>query len=68
MLIAPLIIMLIVVLVKQNDIAAHISIFQASMPTHITGCILASQYNLNPRLCNLLVGFGILASFFTTAF
>ena len=68
MLLAPLIILILVLVIKENDIVANISVFQASMPTHITGCILASQYNLNPRLCNLLVGFGIVVSFLTTAF
>jgi len=67
LLIAPTIILLVSLLIHQNDIVAKISVMQASMPAHITGSLLASQYNLNPKLCTLMVGIGIMASFLTSA-
>ncbi len=45
-----------------------ITVFEAAMPSHITASLLASQYDLNPRLCTLMVGFGLIAGFITTGF
>jgi predicted permease len=32
----------------------------------VTAGVIAAQYNLNPRLANLVLGIGILLSFVTT--
>ncbi len=47
---------------------AQISIFEAAMPTILTSAVIADEYDLNPRLVNLIIGIGILLSFGTTFF
>lgn len=47
---------------------AHISVFEAGMSSHITASLLASQYNMNPAYCSLVVGVGIIISFITSIF
>lgn len=44
-----------------------VSIMEAAMAPMITGAILASRYNLNPKLANLFIGIGIPVSFATLA-
>jgi len=68
LLFAPFIIFLLLLLFNGTGNFAKIIVFEAAMPAHITASLLLSQYDLNPRLCNLLVGFGIIASFFTSTF
>jgi len=51
---------------KFNGNLTRITVFEASMPSHITASLLASQYNMNPRLCSLMVGFGLMFVFITT--
>ncbi len=50
-----------------SGLPAQVSVMEAAMAPMITGAILASQYNLNPRLANLFVGVGIPLSFATLA-
>ncbi len=64
---APLIIYGIVVFFEMRGIIPQISIFEAAMPSFLTAGIVASEYNLNPKLSSLVVGISILVSFFTTA-
>lgn len=64
---APLIIYGIVCLFQMRGIVPQISIFEAAMPSFLTAGIVASEYNLNPKLSSLVVGISILFSFFTTA-
>jgi hypothetical protein len=45
----------------------EISVFQAAMAPMITGGILASENNLNPRLASLMIGIGIPLSLLTVA-
>jgi len=68
LLFAPFIIFLLLLIFQGTGNFAKVIVFESAMPAHITASLLASQYDLNPRLCNLLVGFGIVASFFTSAF
>lgn len=37
----------------------HVSLIESAMPPMIMGSVLAVQFNLNPRLANLMVGVGI---------
>ena len=68
LLIAPLIIFTLYVLIaKQGGLASKVSIMEAATAPMVTGAILASQYNLRPRLANLFVGIGIPLSFATLA-
>jgi predicted permease len=45
----------------------EISVFQSAMAPMITGGILASENNLNPRLASLMIGIGIPLSLLTVA-
>ncbi|GHU67380.1 transporter [Bacteroidia bacterium] len=67
LILAPLLVFGLVFLLPSEGNVARISIFEAGMSSHITVSLLASQYNLNPKYCSLVVGMGIVASFFTLA-
>jgi len=45
----------------------QITVFESAMPPFLTSGIIATQYGLNPKLSNLVIGLGILFSFITTA-
>ncbi|MPN52200.1 hypothetical protein SDC9_199856 [bioreactor metagenome] len=66
LIVAPLIIFIFVMLTHSTGYFSKVIVFEASMPSHITASLLASQFELNPRLCNLMVGIGIIASFLTS--
>lgn len=66
LLIAPLLVFLFVWFMNGTGNMARITVFEASMPSHITASLLASQYNMNPKLCSLMVGFGLIGGFITT--
>lgn len=66
LIIAPVVIFLFVKLMDGTGNLARITVFEAAMPSHITASLLASQYNMNPRLCSLMVGFGLVVGFLTT--
>jgi len=65
---APAIVLLVVMLTGIKGLVPQICIFEAAMPTLLTAGIIADQYNLNPKLSNLVVGIGIILSMITTAF
>lgn len=54
--------------IKMQGIPAQVSVMEAAMAPMITGAILASQNNLNPRLASLFVGIGIPLAFGTLLF
>ncbi|KAA5534877.1 AEC family transporter [Taibaiella lutea] len=66
LMLAPFIVFGIVVALGLKGIIPQISIFEAAMPTLLTSGIIADQYNLNPKLANLVVGLGICISMITT--
>ncbi len=66
LILAPLIVMLIAVVLGMSGTITKITIFEMAMPTLLTAGVVADQYNLNPKLSNLVVGIGILLSFVTT--
>jgi predicted permease len=69
LLLAPaLLYLLFFVVLKSNSLEAKVSVMEAAMAPMITGAILASKYNLNPRLAGLMVGIGIPLSFLTLIF
>ena len=51
----------------MKGVIPQISIFESAMPSHLTATIVASEYNLNPKLTSLVAGIGIVMSFVTTA-
>jgi len=68
LILAPFIVMLVVMVLGIKGVIPEICIFEAAMPTLLTAGIIADQYNLNPKLSNLVVGIGIILSMITTAF
>lgn len=68
LMIAPALVLCVALLFKFKGLIPQISIFEAAMPTLVTGSLLADQYKLNPQLSNLMVGIGILLAFISTAF
>lgn len=67
LILAPLAILVIALLLGMNGMITKITIFEMAMPTLLTAGVVADQYNLNPKLSNLVVGIGILLSFITTS-
>lgn len=66
LILAPLCIFIIAIFLGINGMIAKITIFEMAMPTLLTAGVVADQYNLNPKVANLVVGIGILLSFITT--
>lgn len=66
LMLAPLVILTLAVLFGLKGMVPKIAIFEAAMPTLLTAGIVADQYNLNPKLSNLVVGVGIALAFITT--
>jgi len=66
LMLAPLLISLVAVAFGMKGMIPKIAIFEAAMPTLLTAGIIADQYNLNPKLSNLVVGVGIVLAFITT--
>jgi malate permease and related proteins len=69
LIIAPLLIyILFFVLFKGSGLNVQVSLIEIAMPPMVLGAVLATSFNLNPKLSNLMVGIGIPLSFFTLAF
>lgn len=64
---APLLILAVVLITNTKNNISQVTVFEAAMPSFLTASIVASQYNLNPRLSTLITGIGIVLSFATTA-
>ncbi|WP_281635979.1 AEC family transporter [Flavobacterium marginilacus] len=63
-----LIYLLYVVIMKQHSQMIQVSVMEAAMAPMISSSIIASSYGLKPRLCSMMIGFGIPISFFTLVF
>jgi hypothetical protein len=68
LLLAPILVLALALAMGVRGSIAQISIFEAAMPTILTSAVIADEYDLNPRLVNLIIGIGILLSFGTTFF
>ncbi|MCX7833361.1 MAG: AEC family transporter [Ignavibacteria bacterium] len=69
LLIAPFIIFILYFIIfKQNSLTVDVSLMESAMPPMVMGAIMASSYNLNPKLSNLMVGVGIPISAVTLSF
>ncbi len=66
LILAPVVVLIFAIAFGLKGIIPKIAIFEAAMPTLLTAGIVAVQYNLNPKLSNLIVGVGIILSFLTT--
>lgn len=65
---APLLVLLVGLALGLTDFIAKISIFEAGMAPMVTGVIIATDYNLNPKLANIILSIGIPLSLVTTFF
>lgn len=52
---------------KLRGLVFQVSLLETAMPPMVMGSVLAVQFNLNPRLANLMVGIGIPLSALTLA-
>jgi malate permease and related proteins len=69
LIIAPLVIyILFFVLLKASGLDVQVSLIEIAMPPMVMGSVLATSFNLNPKLANLMVGIGIPLSLVTLAF
>ncbi|HET7360523.1 MAG TPA: AEC family transporter, partial [Salinimicrobium sp.] len=66
LILAPLLILIVCLGFGITNFIAKISIFEAAMAPMVTGTIIATDYNLNPKLANIILGIGIPISFLTT--
>jgi predicted permease len=66
LILAPCLVLILALILHSTGNLGKISVFEAGMSSHITASLLASQYNLNPRYCSLVVGIGIILSFLTS--
>jgi predicted permease len=66
LLIAPTIVLCAAFAFHLKGIIPQTSVFEAAMAPMVTSAILATEYELNPRLPNLMVSIGILISIATT--
>lgn len=65
--VAPALLFTIAFVFGIKGIAAQTSVFEGAMAPSITAAIVAAEYELNPRLANLMVSLGIMLSFLTSA-
>ncbi|AOW09561.1 AEC family transporter [Flavobacterium gilvum] len=63
-----LIYLLYVVILNQHSTMIKVSVMEAAMAPMISSSIIASSYGLKPRLCSMMIGFGIPLSFITLIF
>jgi predicted permease len=66
LLIAPALTFFAALAFQVKGIIPQASVFEAAMPPMITSAIIASEYQLNPRISNMMVSLGIVLSFATT--
>ena len=57
-----------VIIFRQQGKDIEVAILESAMAPMITGCILASNSGLKPRLSSMMIGFGIPLSFVTLIF
>lgn len=63
---APFVIYLLYfVILNGSGLDVQVSLIEVAMPPMVMGAVLASGFNLNPKLANLMVGIGIPLSFIT---
>jgi malate permease and related proteins len=63
-----LIYLLYVVVLGQRSQMIQVSVMEAAMAPMISSSIIASSYGLKPKLCSMMIGFGIPISFITLVF
>ena len=66
LILAPLLVLGIALGIGVDGMHAKISVFEAGMAPMVTGAIIATDYNLNPKLANIILSIGIPLSLLTT--
>lgn len=66
LLLAPLLVLFISLFFGVYNLPVKISVFEAAMAPMVTGAIIATDYNLNPKLANIILSIGIPVSLVTT--
>lgn len=66
LILAPLLIFLICIVLDLSNLTAKVSILEAAMAPMVTGTIIATDFNLNPKLANIILSVGIVVSLGTT--
>lgn len=66
LLIAPFLIFVFASIIKVQGNIFNVSVLESSMPPLISSYILIDEYKLNSKLANLMIGLGIIISFFTS--
>ena len=66
LILAPLLIFLICLSFGIFSLTGKVTIFEAAMAPMVTGSIIAADYDLNPKLANIVLSIGIIFSFLTT--
>ncbi len=60
--------LLYVVILDQHSKMIQVSLMEAAMAPMISSSIIAASYGLKPRLCSMMIGFGIPLSFISLLF
>ena len=67
LLLAPAVVFVMAYVFHIKGLIPQISVFEAAMAPMITASVIATEFELNPQLANLMVGIGILLAFITSA-
>ena len=62
LIIAPAVILAAYGLLTSNGLLVKVNVIEAAMPPMVTAAIIATEYQLRPKLSNLLVGLGLIIS------
>lgn len=57
-----------ILILKQHSEVIEVALLEGAMSPMITASILASSHGLKPKLCSMMIGFGIPISFLTLLF
>lgn len=61
----PLFVLVLAELSGASGLSAHVSVFEAAMPSMVTAAIMAMAAGLAPRLCSAAIGLGLCVSLLT---
>lgn len=67
LLIAPALVFGVALALGLKGIIPQIAVFESAMPSLATSGVVADEYDVNPKLANLIIGVSILIAFATTA-
>lgn len=69
LLLAPAFVFLLyIIILQQHSEVIEVALLESAMAPMITASILATSYGLKPKLCSMMIGFGIPISFITLGF